>query len=333
MSNKLTKKAANQKNQKKQPKQYESIYDQNNNTVQKLQQLKFREYEQNQIQKFIISNDEYKLLFLTGQSGTGKTSLIHQYSRLWKIKNYKIIYTNAMGFFNYKEVIQYLSKQLQLRGTDTHQDLVKKLQKHTSSKLIIILDEFENLFKGNDIEAFQLFQLSKYVHLIGINNNIGFLEVQELVNDILNQKDNIELDKNIVKLMISKSYNEKGGDMRSIQEVLNEIMRNVKDVKSNEQINLNRVDFQMKEVVGSLAFNQQLILIGLMVLLKDNKTNFEIDMQDLIRKVNEIKYKMSLQLNIDLEEEIIELQNYNFFDIREVIKEQMSFKVRIKKMN
>lgn len=44
-------------------------------------------------------------------------------------------------------------------------------------------------------------------------------------------------------------------------------------------------------------------------------------MQDLIRKVNEIKYKMSIKLNVDLEEEIIQLKNYNLFDIREVIQE------------
>ncbi|CAD8156650.1 unnamed protein product [Paramecium pentaurelia] len=358
MPNKQPKKSQKKKNQKKQPKQYQSIDNQVNNTIQKPQQIKFREQEQHLIQKFINSNDEYKILLLTGQQGTGKTTLIHQCTKQWRIKKYKIIYTNAMGFQNYKDVIQYLSKQLQLRYINTHEDFIKKLQKQTSIKQIIIFDEFENLFNGNQVETSQIFQLSKYTHLIGICNNIGFLDmqsnkqqikvppyqniifepytlnqVQELVKDILKTTEQTQFDQNAVKLIISKTYNQKGGDMRQIQEILNKIIRNAEEgLNENQDINLNRFDSDMKGCVESLALNQQLILIGLMVLLKQNPIDLEIDMQDLIRKVNEIKYKMNFQLNVDLEEEIIQLKNYNVFDIREVIQEQMNFKVKIKKV-
>ncbi|CAD8153887.1 unnamed protein product [Paramecium octaurelia] len=355
---KQQRKSSKKQNQKKQPKQQKSIDDQVNNATQKPQQIKFREQELHQIQQFINSNDEYKLLLLTGQPGTGKTTLIHHCSRQWRMKKYKILYTNAMGFQNYKEVILYLSKKLQYRNVITHRDFEKKLQKQTSIKQIIIFDEFENLFKVNEVEAFQIFQLSKYVHLIGICNNIESLnlksnkcsiklppyqniifepytlnQVQELVKDILTTKDSIQIDPDAVKLTISKTYNQKGGDMRQIQEVLSRIIRNAEEGSTeNQEINLNRVDSEMKGVVETLAFNQQLIIIGLMVLLRQNPIDLEIDMQDLIRKVNEIKYRMKLQLNVDLEEEIIQLKNYNLFDLREVTQEQMNFKVKVKKV-
>ena len=43
----------------------------------------------------------------------------------------------------------------------------------------------------------------------------------------------------------------------------------------------------------------------------------EADLPDLIRKVNEIKYKMNLNCNINVEEEINLLKDYNILDIKE----------------
>lgn len=40
---------------------------------------------------------------------------------------------------------------------------------------IITIDEFDNLFKVSEKEAFDLFSLSKHAIIIGISNDIEFL--------------------------------------------------------------------------------------------------------------------------------------------------------------
>lgn len=40
---------------------------------------------------------------------------------------------------------------------------------------IIIIDEFDNLFKVSEKDAFDLFSLSKHAIIIGISNDIEFL--------------------------------------------------------------------------------------------------------------------------------------------------------------
>jgi hypothetical protein len=53
------------------------------------------------------------------------------------------------------------------------------------------------------------------------------------------------------------------------------------------------------------------------LLLKAEPVKMEADMPDLIRKVNEIKYKMNLNCNISVEEEVNLLKDYNILDIKE----------------
>ena len=43
---------------------------------------------------------------------------------------------------------------------------------------VFMIDEFEQLFQGNDKDAFDLFILSQTIKIIGISNDIEFLQSQ-----------------------------------------------------------------------------------------------------------------------------------------------------------
>lgn len=53
------------------------------------------------------------------------------------------------------------------------------------------------------------------------------------------------------------------------------------------------------------------------LLLKADPIKLEADLPDLIRKINEIKYKMNLNCDIRVEEEVNLLKDYNILDIKE----------------
>ncbi|CAD8069378.1 unnamed protein product [Paramecium sonneborni] len=329
---------------KKLPNAYDDLENTQSNVTDLIKKMKFRELEEYEIQQFIISPDEQKFLMITGQPGCGKTMLLTKCLKLWK-NNYTTIYINAMQCKNYTEFLNICKKQMNLKnslGKQQHRNIF--IDKLKDLNAIIIIDEFDNLFKVSEKEAFDLFSLSKYAIIIGISNDIEFLQtqsvrykfqlpqfknlilkpytiqqLQELVKDNLKQMEILKYDENAIKLLTTKAYNDKGGDMRNIIDNVKRILREKDEMTTdavNQEIGMSVIDNKMKSVVTTLTLHQQLILLGITALLKKESIQLEIDLQDLIRKVNEIKYKLSLPLR----NQFIERLQPTYYQRSETIK-------------
>ncbi|CAD8147980.1 unnamed protein product [Paramecium pentaurelia] len=347
-------------NNKKQPSSYDDLDNTQSNVTLLIKRMKFREIEEYEIQQFITSHNEQKFLMITGQPGCGKTMLLTKCIKQWQ-NNYTTIYINAMQCKNYLEFLNICKKQLNIKNSSGKQQprqiIMDKLKELNT---IIIIDEFDNLFKVSEKEAFDLFSLSKYAIIIGISNDIEFLQtqsvrykfqlplyknlilkpytnqqLQELVLDILKQMEILKYDENAIKLLTIRAYNDKGGDMRNILDIIKRTLRDNNEITTdavNKEIGMSVIDNKMKSVVTTLTLHQQIILLGITALLKRDSVQLDIDLQDLIRKVNEIKYKMSLPLSVDFEEDLNLLKDYNLLTIKEVKQQKMGFKYTIKKI-
>ncbi|CAD8051659.1 unnamed protein product [Paramecium primaurelia] len=347
-------------NNKKQPNAYEDLENTQSNVTELIKRMKFREIEEFEIQQFIASQNEQKFLMITGQPGCGKTMLLTKCLKQWQ-NNYTTIYINAMQCKNYTEFLNICKKQLNVKSTSNKQQARKIIMDTLKeSNTIITIDEFDNLFKVSEKEAFDLFSLSKYAIIIGISNDIEFLQtqsvrykfqlpqfknlilkpytiqqLQELVLDILKQIEIQKYDENAIKILTTRAYNDKGGDMRNIIDIVKRTLRDKDEITTdavNKEIGMTVFDNKMKSVVTTLSLHQQLILLGITALLKKDTSQIEIDLSDLIRKVNEIKYKLCLPLSVDVEEEINLLKDYNLLTTKEVKQQKMGFKITVKKI-
>ncbi|CAD8062137.1 unnamed protein product [Paramecium sonneborni] len=349
-----------QQNIKKQPNVYEDLENTQSNVTDQIIRMKFREAEEYEIQQFITSHNEQKFLMITGQPGCGKTMLLTKCIKQWQ-NTYTTIYINAMQCKNYTEFLNISKKQMNIKNSNNKQQIRNIIMdKLKDLNAIIIVDEFDNLFKVSEKEAFDLFSLSKHAIIIGISNDIEFLQtqsvrykfqlpqfknlilkpytiqqLQELVIDNLKQLDILKYDENAIKLLTTRAYNDNGGDMRNVKDIVKRILRDRNEMTTeavNQEVGISINDNKMKSVVTNLSLHQKIILLGITALLKKDSVQLEIDLQDLIRKVNEIKYKLSLPLSVDVEEELNLLKDYNLLTTKEVKQQKMGFKIIVKKI-
>ncbi|CAK62468.1 unnamed protein product (macronuclear) [Paramecium tetraurelia] len=346
-------------NNKKQPNAYEDLENTQSNVSELIKKMKFRELEEFEIQQFIASHDEQKFLMITGQPGCGKTMLLTKCLKQWQ-NNYTTIYINAMQCKNYTEFLNICKKQLNVKSSTAKQQTRKVIMDRLKElNTIITIDEFDNLFKVSEKEAFDLFSLSKHAIIIGISNDIEFLQTQSVRYKFqLPQFKNLILkpytiqqlqelkyskyvylyrkyDEKAIKILTTRAYNDKGGDMRNIIDIVKRTLRDKEEFTTdavNQEIGMSVFDNKMKGVVTTLTLHQQLILLGIIALLKKDSIQLEIDLPDLIRKVNEIKYKLSLPLSVDVEEEINLLKDYNLLTTKEAKQQKMGFKITVKKI-